>query len=40
MKQRRTPVKQKSIGKDYGKDLFDTVVFLLVLLMLLGYFKI
>ncbi|MFN2439300.1 MAG: hypothetical protein ABR503_08880 [Chitinophagaceae bacterium] len=40
MKQKRTPVKQKSIGKDYGKDLYDTVIVLLFILMILWYFKI
>ncbi|HVE61973.1 MAG TPA: hypothetical protein VNA26_09145 [Chitinophagaceae bacterium] len=40
MKQRRSPIKQKSIGKDYGKDLYDAVIVLLFLLMILWYFKI
>jgi hypothetical protein len=40
MKQKRTMTKQKSIGRDYGKDLYDTVIFLLVILMVLWYFKI
>jgi hypothetical protein len=40
MKQKRTAMKQKCIGRDYGKDLYDTVIVLLVVLMALWYFKI
>jgi hypothetical protein len=32
-------MKQKQIQKDYGKDLFDTLVFLIALLGVLWFFK-
>jgi hypothetical protein len=33
-------MKQKEVEKDYGKDLRDTIVFLLLLLTVLWYFKV
>jgi len=33
-------MKQKQVEKDYGKDLRDTIVFLLLLLTVLWYFKV
>lgn len=33
-------MKQKPIEKDYGKDLRDTIVFLLLLLLALWYLKV
>jgi hypothetical protein len=40
MKHRRTTMKQKSMVKDHGKDLYDGVIFMIILLMILWYFKI
>jgi hypothetical protein len=39
MKHKRTATKTQNIERDYGKNLFDTVVFLLVLLGVLWYFN-
>jgi len=33
-------MKQKQVEKDYGKDLRDTIVFLILLLTVLWYFKV
>jgi hypothetical protein len=40
MKGKRTIAKQKTMQKDFGKDLFDSVVFLIILLTVLWYFNI
>jgi hypothetical protein len=40
MKHKRTPVKQKAIGPDYGKDLYHVILFLLGLLAALWYFQL
>ena len=40
MKQKSTDVKQKVVGKDYGKDLYHTIIFLLGLLVVLWYLKV
>lgn len=40
MKQKRTLTKSQNIERDYGKDLFDTVIFLLLLLGVLWYLNI
>ena len=40
MKHKRATVKQKTVGKDYGKDLFDSLVFLIILCLILWYFNI
>lgn len=37
MKQRRTLLKQQTAGRDYGKNLLDTLVFMIVLLAVLWY---
>lgn len=37
MKQKRVTLKHKAVGKDYGKDLFDVVIFMLMLLGVLWY---
>jgi hypothetical protein len=33
-------MKQKQVERDYGKDLLDTIVFLVLLLVTLWYFKV
>lgn len=33
-------MKQKQVEKDYGKDLRDTIVFLILLLTVLWYLKV
>jgi len=33
-------MKQKQIAKDHGKDLYDAVIFLLLLLVVLWFLKI
>ena len=40
MKHKRTQTKPKAIGKDYGKDLYHTIIFLLGLLVVLWYLKV
>ena len=40
MKQKRLPLKQKAVGIDHGKQLYDAVIFLLILLAVLWYVKI
>jgi hypothetical protein len=40
MKQKRTTAKSQNLERDYGKDLLDTVVFLLLLLAVLWYFNL
>jgi hypothetical protein len=40
MKHKRTPVKQKAIGPDYGKDLYYTMICLIGLLVVLWYLKV
>jgi hypothetical protein len=40
MKHKRTLVKQKAVGPDYGKDLYHVILFLLGLLAVLWYFKV
>ena len=40
MKQRRTPVKQKTVGRDYGKDLYYTIISLMGLLVVLWYLNV
>ena len=40
MKHKRTPVKQKAIGKDYGKDLYYTILGLMGLLAILWYLNV
>jgi hypothetical protein len=40
MKHKRTPLKQKAIGHDYGRDLYHVILFLLGLLAVLWYFKV
>jgi hypothetical protein len=40
MKQKRTMTRQKAVGKDYGKDLYHTIIFLLGLLVILWYLKV
>lgn len=39
MKHKRSFTKSQDIERDYGKDLYDMVVFLLVLLGVLYYFN-
>lgn len=39
MKHKRSVTKSPNLERDYGKDLYDTVVFLLVLLGVLWYFN-
>lgn len=39
MKHKRSVTKSQNLERDYGKDLYDTVVFLLVLLGVLWYFN-
>ena len=33
-------MKQKNVERDYGKDLLDSIVFLVLLLVVLWYFKV
>ena len=33
-------MKQKPFQKDYGKDLFDTLIFLILLLVVLYFLKV
>lgn len=40
MKQKRITLKQKSAVRDYGKDLYDAILFMIGLLGVLWYFKI
>lgn len=41
MKHKRTLVRQQKLeGKDYGKDLYYTIIFLLGLLVVLWYLKV
>jgi hypothetical protein len=40
MKQRRVVIRHKNEGRDYGKNLFDTIIVLLILLAILWYLKI
>ncbi len=40
MKQKREAIRQKSIVKDHGKDLFDTVVFLILGMLVLWYLNV
>lgn len=40
MKQKRVTMKTKSVEKDYGKDLLDVVILMLVLLGVLWYLNI
>lgn len=39
MKQKRSMTKSQNLERDYGKDLFDVILFLLVLLGVLYYFN-
>ena len=39
MKQKRAFLPQKHMAKDHGKNLYDTLIFLLALLLVLWYFK-
>jgi hypothetical protein len=40
MKHKHSDVKQKVAEKDFGKDLYHTILFLLGLLAVLWYFKV
>jgi hypothetical protein len=40
MKQKRSSVKQRSQARDHGKDLFDALMFLFMLLGVLWYLNI
>jgi hypothetical protein len=40
MKHKRTQAKQKAVGRDYGRDLYHTIIFLLGLLVILWYLKV
>jgi hypothetical protein len=40
MKQKRMISKSQNLERDYGKDLFDTIIFLFMLLGVLWYLNI
>lgn len=40
MKQKRVTMNTKSVEKDYGKDLLDVVILMLILLGVLWYLNI
>jgi len=40
MKQRRSVIRHENDERDYGKNLFDTIIVLLILLGILWYLKI
>jgi hypothetical protein len=40
MKQKQSVIKQKTVSRDHGKDLYDTLLFLITIMLLLWYLKV